>query len=67
MAAVDTSNLSRQLAGDGFDLAEHPQQVLTPQLGNLLFRVSSPNQLEGHVERLAGVIPTRDPSTAIEV
>ena len=45
----------------------HPQQIAAPEFFDLRFGVAAADQLDGHIEGFAGVVPADDAAAAVEV
>ncbi len=58
---------SLQLGSHPLALTQHPQQIAAPELRDLRLGVTTPHQLERHVEGFTGVVPPLNPTAAVEV
>ena len=52
---------------DPLDFVHDAQQIATPEFFDLLFGVAAADELQSYVEGFAGVVPTDDSATTVEV
>jgi hypothetical protein len=52
---------------DLFYFSPNSKQIATPELSDLLFRVTAPNQFQRHVECFRRAVPAVDSATTVEV